>query len=432
MKDFLKEFKAFFENYGIPLESKFLIGVSGGVDSMSVLNLAIEAELNIEAAHVNYQLRGEESKRENKLVEDFCKKYSITLHSKKSKIDLIENIQIEARNIRYEFFNEILIDNNLDYIITAHHKNDNHETFFLNAIRGSGLKGLKGIPEKRGNIIRPVLCFTKNELLNYAQLNNIPFNNDSSNLENKYNRNFIRNEIVNKFSQRFPFYEKGLTKSIENIKKDYILIRELVNKTILPFVEKKEDNFFIHYDNNIPKHCWFYFLQDFGFNYDQISLWIKTNHQAGKQILSDQFRLINDRNYWVISPLKEIQSQQVFKINELQNIDSPIKLKVSKEITRFPIEKKNNIGLFNINKVTFPLTIRKWKNGDYMIPLGLKGKKKISDILIDKKVSIIEKENIYVMISNQEIIWLIGQCVSEKYKVRQGDEKNLKIVFLNK
>ena len=431
MKDFLKEFKAFFKNHKIPLESKFLIGVSGGVDSMSALNLAIEAELNIEVAHINYQLRGEESKRESKLVKDFCNKYSVPLHYKKSKINLSENIQLEARDIRYKFFSSVLIDNQLDYIITAHHKNDNHETFFLNAIRGSGLKGLKGIPEKRGNIIRPILYFTKNEILHYAQLKNIPYNHDSSNLENKYNRNFIRNEILNKFSNRFPSYEKGLSKSIENIKKDYTLLRELVNKTVLPFIKKKGDNYFIYYDNNIPQHCWFYFLQDFGFNYDQISFWIQTNHQAGKKILSEKFILINDRNYWIISPIKKSQNQQVFQINEIQKIDYPIQLNISKETTRFPIEKKDNIGLFNIDKVTFPLTIRKWKNGDYMTPLGLGGKKKISDILIDKKVPVIEKENIYVMISNQEIIWLIGYCINEKYKVKKPQKNVLKIIFLD-
>ncbi len=432
MKDILKEFKAFFENYKIPLKSKFLIGVSGGVDSMSVLNLAIEAKLNIEVAHINYQLRGEESKKENKIVKDFCNKYSITLHSKYCKINYSENIQNEARKIRYEFFNTILIGNKLNYIITAHHKNDSHETFFLNAIRGSGLKGLKGIPEIRGNIIRPILGFTKSDLLKYVELKNIPFNHDSSNFENKYNRNFIRNEIIKKLYNRFPSFEKGLTKSIENIKKDYTLLRQLVDKTVLPFIEKKEDNLTIYYNNNIPELCWFYFLRDFGFNFDQVSLWIKKKHQPGKQIINDKFRLIKDRDCWIISPVKESLNRQVFKINENQNINFPIKLRISKEMTNSPIQKNHNIGLFDLNKITFPLTIRKWKNGDYMTPLGLRGKKKISDILIDKKISIIEKENIYVLISNHEIIWLIGHCVSENYKVKQRNKKNLKITFLGK
>ena len=431
MKDVLKEFKAFFENHKISLKSKFLIGVSGGVDSMATLNLALEAKLDIEVAHINYQLRGKENNKEYKLINEFCDKYSVTLHSKKTEINSLENIQIEAREIRYEFFNDVLAVNELDYVITAHHKNDNHETFFLNAIRGSGLKGLKGIPEKRGKVIRPVLHFTKNELLNYAQSKNIPFNHDSSNLENKYNRNFIRNKIIHKLTKRFPSYEKGLTKSIENINKDYLLLRELINNSISPYIEKKEEKIFIYYNNDIPEHCWFYFFQDFGFNFDQITSWLKTNHQSGKQILSAEFRLIKDRNCWIISPIKKNIVEDNYELKKFQNIDFPIKLKISKERAIFPIETKSNIGMFSLNKVTLPLTIRKWKNGDYMTPLGMKGKKKISDILTDKKVSIVNKENIYVIISNQEIIWLIGYCVSEKYKVEQIQKNVLKIIFSN-
>lgn len=431
MKDVLKEFKSFFENHKISLKSKFLIGVSGGVDSMATLNLALETKLDIEVAHINYQLRGEENNKEYKLINEFCNKYSVTLHSKKTEINSLENIQIKAREIRYEFFNDVLAGNDLDYVITAHHKNDNHETFFLNTIRGSGLKGLKGIPEKRGKVIRPVLHFTKNELLNYAQSKNIPFNHDSSNLENKYNRNFIRNEIIHKLTKRFPSYEKGLTKSIENINKDYLLLRELINKIISPYIEKKEEKIFIYYNNDIPEHCWFYFFQDFGFNFDQITSWLKTNHQSGKQILSAEFRLIKDRNCWIISPIKKNIVEDNYELKKFQNIDFPIKLKISKERAIFPIETKSNIGIFNLNKVTLPLTIRKWKNGDYMTPLGMKGKKKISDILTDKKVSIVNKENIYVIISNQEIIWLIGYCVSEKYKVEQIQKNVLKIIFSN-
>ena len=149
-----EEFENFFKKHQIPFDSKFLIGVSGGLDSMVTLSLAIKCKLSVEVAHVNYQLRGKESENETTLVEDYCKKNGIVFHLKMVEINPDENIQIQARDIRYKYFNKIIENQNLDYIITAHHANDNHETFLLNALRGSGIKGLKGIAEKRGKIGR--------------------------------------------------------------------------------------------------------------------------------------------------------------------------------------------------------------------------------------------------------------------------------------
>ena len=202
MKNLIEKFINFFEKYEIPLESKFLIGVSGGIDSMALLQLSLDANLNIEVAHVSYQLRKQENEVEISNLKEFCEKNSITLHLKKVLLDKSKNTQNEARNVRYQFFDEIINNCNLDYILTAHHKNDDHETFLNNAIRGCGLKGLKGIPEKRKNILRPVIQFSKEELLKYANSKGLPFYNDSSNFEDIYNRNFLRNNVLKNISRR--------------------------------------------------------------------------------------------------------------------------------------------------------------------------------------------------------------------------------------
>lgn len=429
MEGLLENFKIFFEKNRIPIDSKFLIGVSGGLDSMTTLSLMIESKLEVQVAHINYQLRKEENSKELRIIENYCKNASVIFHTKKVNIDPSKNTQIEARNLRYEYFDHLLAEHNLDFIVTAHHQNDDHETFLLNAIRGSGIKGLKGIPEKRSNIIRPVLQFSKSQLINYAKSKNIPYSNDSSNLDSYYNRNFLRNEILNPIKNKFPSYEKGMTISINNLKKDYLLLNELIEKMILPSVEKKGESYFIYPSKNISTHCWSHFFRKFGFNFEQISLWLNKEFQSGKYIESNSYKLIQDRDSWILSPIVKIERNKLTKLEVNQHISYPLKLSCSIGISKFPIPKNISLGLFKFDKLSFPLKLRKWKPGDFMYPLGAKGKKKVSDILVDKKISIIEKERTYVLLSNDEIIWLIGYCISEKYKVVKENEKILKVIF---
>jgi tRNA(Ile)-lysidine synthase len=429
MESLLENFKNFFKKNKIPIESRFLIGVSGGLDSMATLSLMLDSKLDVQVAHINYQLRKEENSKELRIIKKYCENSSVVFHAKKVNIDSSKNTQVEARNLRYEYFNQLVAEHKLDYIITAHHQNDDHETFLLNAIRGSGINGLKGIPELRSNILRPVLQFSKSQLITYAKSKNIPFNTDSSNLSSVYNRNFLRNKIFKSISTKFPSYEKGMTISINNLKKDYILLNGLIEKMILPSVEKKGESYFIYPSKNIPTHCWSHFFRKFGFNFEQISLWLNKELQSGKYIESSSFRLIKDRDSWILSPIIKIESNKEVQLELDKQITFPLNLICSTDISKFPISKNINLGLFNFSKILFPLKLRIWKPGDTMQPLGARGKKKVSDILINKKISIIEKEKTYVLISNDEIIWLIGYCISEKYKVIKENEKMLKVIF---
>ena len=429
MKNLIEKFINFFEKYEIPLESKFLIGVSGGIDSMALLQLSLDANLNIEVAHVSYQLRKQENEVEISNLKEFCEKNSITLHLKKVLLDKSKNTQNEARDVRYQFFDKIINTCNLDYILTAHHKNDDHETFLNNAIRGCGLKGIKGIPEKRKKILRPVLQFSKIELLEYANSKRVPFYNDSSNFEDLYNRNFLRNTVLKNISTRFPNYEIGLSKTIENLKRDYLVLEDLVEKIVSPYIEKKNQNIIVKYDKNIPINCWYHFFKKYGFNFDQISNCFNSKFISGKFIKSNNFRLIKDREYWILCPVLTDINNKKIKLELNQNYKFPIKLELIEQKRMEKIDKNKNIGLFDLSNINFPLTLRKWEYGDFMKPLGTNGKKKISDILIDKKVSIVEKENIYVILSNNEIIWLIGYCISDKYKLNSITQNVLKITY---
>ena len=425
-----KDFLAFFEQHKIKINSKFLIGVSGGSDSMALLDIGVKAGLKISVANVNYQLRNEESERESLIVKQYCLDNKLNFYSKEAEINPIKNIQNEAREIRYQFFNDLLEENKLDYILTAHHQNDNHETFFFNALKGNGIGSLKGIPEKNGIILRPLLQFTKTQLLMHVQENKIKFRTDSSNLTSKYERNFIRNEVFQRLSNKFPKFEQGLTNSINFLKEDYSLLNQLVEKIIHTQLEKRENHTLINFNNNIPKQTWFHFFKKFGFNYSQINNWVESNSQSGKFIESSTHRISKDRKNWILSKKTSFKkNDKIFHIGKNETIEKPIK--ITNHLCRtISLEKSNkNVEYFNSSKLDFPLKLRKWKSGDKIQPLGMKGSKKVSDVLIDFKISILEKENIYVLESNNDIIWIIGILINDKYKVDNNCSIYCKVVY---
>ena len=421
-----KEFLAFFKQQKIKINSKFLIGVSGGSDSMALLDIGIKAGLKISVAHVNYQLRNEESERESLIVKQYCLDNKLNFYSKKAKINPIKNIQNETREIRYQFFNDLVEENKLDYILTAHQQNDNHETFFFNALKGNGIGSLKGIPEKNGIILRPLLQFTKTQLLIYVQENKIKYGTDSSNLTSKYERNFIRNEVFQRLRNKFPKFEQGLTNSINFLREDYLLLNQLVKEIIQQIINEKKDHTLINFNNHIPRQAWYHFFKKFGFNYSQINNWLESNSQSGKFIESSTHRISKDRENWILSKkTNNKRNNKIFFIKKNEKIESPIKLTGHISDTHSLEMSNNNVEFFNFSKLDFPLKLRKWKRGDKIQPLGMKGSKKISDILIDFKISILEKENIYVIESNNDIVWVVGFLISDKYKL----DKNSSICY---
>ncbi len=428
-----KEFLAFFKQHKIKINSKFLIGVSGGSDSMALLDIGLKAGLNISVAHVNYQLRNEESERESFIVKKYCLENKLNFFYKEAEIDLLKNLQNEAREIRYQFFNDLVEENKLDYILTAHHQNDNHETFLLNALKGNGIGSLKGIPEKNGIILRPLLQFTKIQLLMHVQENKIKYGTDSSNLSSKYDRNFIRNEVLQSLSNKFPKYEQGLTNSINFLREDYSLLNKLVDEIIQPLLVESKDHALINLKSHVPKQAWYHFFKKFGFNYSQINNWLESNSQTGKFIESSTHRISKDRDYWTLSIKTTYKrNDKIFYINKNEAIEEPFKL-TSHLCETLSLEKSNNtVEFFNFSKLNFPLKLRKWKSGDKIRPLGMKGNKKVSDILIDHKVSILEKENIYVLESNNDIVWVIGILINELYKVDNNCSFFYKIVCQEK
>ena len=425
-----KDFLAFFKQHQIKTDAKFLVGVSGGSDSMALLDIGLKAGLNISVAHVNYQLRNEESERESFIVKQYCLENKLNFYYKEAKINILKNLQNEAREVRYQFFNNLTEEKKMDYILTAHQQNDNHETFLFNALKGNGIGSLKGIPERNGIILRPLLQFTKTQLLIYVQENKIKYGTDSSNLTSKYERNFIRNEVFQRLKIKFPKFEKGLTNSINFLNEDYLLLNQLVDEIIQPLLKEKKDHIQINFNSHIPRQAWCHFFKKFGFNYSQINNWLETNSQTGKFIESSTHRISKNRKNWILSiKTNQKRNDKIFFIDKNEAVGVPIKL-TGHLCETLSLEKSNkNVEFFNFSKLTFPLKLRKWKSGDKIRPLGMKGNKKISDILIDSKISILEKENIYVLESNNDIVWVIGILINERYKVENNCSLFYKIIY---
>ena len=420
---------------------QILLAVSGGMDSAVMADLFSKAEINFGIAHANFQLRGEESERDETFVrqlaekyqvEFFIKRFSTSDNAKKRKL----SIQVAARELRYQWFDEILNKKGYDVVATAHHLDDQVETFLINLTRGTGIAGLHGIPVKQGKIIRPLLFAWRNEIADYAALNQIAFVEDSSNLKDNYSRNKIRHQIIPQLQKINPSITKVLNDTIGNIKDVEMIFREVIEETRESIIKKNGETIMINLEEffqlNPLKTYAYELLSPFGFNQSNISDIICLEHSiAGKEILSPSHRLIRDRENIIIIPKIEIPVKcYKLSFNDLENgIREPVNFSFE-----FITGKPDNLklpareALLDLNRLNFPLTIRKWRRGDSFIPLGMTGYKKLSDFFTDLKFSKIDKDNQWLLCSGEDIVWIIGQRIDERYKVERETLKILKIM----
>lgn len=413
-----------FKNVLFTNNDRLILALSGGVDSVSLFHLLRLSGFKFEAAHVNYGLRGEESNEDEAFVEGLCKQYNIVYHIKNVATDYWEekaiNIQNEARNIRYQFFNQ-LTENPNDKILIAHNQDDNIETVLMNFTRGTGISGIAGLSPMNKNIIRPILFLTRKELEMFLIENKFKWREDKSNASHNYKRNRFRHLIVPEMKKENPAFTLAFDRYLANIKpvKNYFLKGLKAFKK--QYLSTEKDGFKLSWDE-IEELELFIFdvLKDFGFNQDQVRDIKNSISFSGKYFESNTHRLTIDRNCILIRDLIDINQSQSKSVEILEStklISKPIKLECSiSENTN--ILKRESIGQFDYNKLKFPLIVRKWNPGDKMKPLGLRGEKKISDILIDSKIPLPDKSNVYVLESEGEIVWLIGFVIGENYKVK--------------
>ncbi len=447
---------------------QLIIAVSGGVDSVVLCELCKQAGYNFVIAHCNFQLRGEESERDETFVKSLGEKYNVRVFIKKFETEKYaeENkvsIQVAARELRYGWFEDLTnlssgqgavgsekpgIQHRTSHIayrtflLTAHHANDNIETVLMNFFKGTGITGLRGILPRHGKIVRPLLFAKKEELLTFAEANNLPFVEDSSNVSDKYTRNYFRNQLIPSIQKVFPGVEENLINNIDKFKDIASLYNEAISFHKKKLVEKKGNEIHIPVLKLLKSKplitIVFEIIKEFGFTSHQTEEVIKILYSdTGKYISSATHKIIRNRNWIIISPHNTLEASNILiNENDKEVMFENGKLKIDKQTSeKIKLSADSAIALLDADSITFPLLLRKWKQGDYFYPLGMKkasgviAKKKVSKFFIDQKLSLADKEKIWIIESNKKIIWVIGKRIDDRFKVKDHTVNLLQIQF---
>ena len=430
---YVKEYNLFESNQTI------LLAVSGGIDSMILCDLFLKSNFKFAIAHCNFHLRGEESNRDERFVREYAQKNNIKIHVKDFDTysymkEKGKSMQVSAREMRYSWFNELLKEEGYSYIATGHHIDDSIETFFMNILRGTGIAGLHGILQKVNLVIHPLLFTGRAEIVNYQKENKLEFVEDSSNATTKYTRNKIRHELIPLVKEIAPNFDKIISKEIERFRETEVVFRSVINDAKTELLEIENQTIKISIEklkSYVPQKIFMYeILSDFGFNEATInSIEDALLETSGKQFYSETHRLVKDRDYLLIVKNKP-QNLNQYLIEESQtSVYSPIILhmEILKDLQYVKIPKNKEVAMLDYDKLTFPLILRKWKKGDSFFPYGLQGEKKISEFYKNLKYSILDKENQWLLCSENDIIWVVGQRIDDRYKITKSTKTIFKI-----
>ena len=415
---------------------KILLTVSGGIDSMAMVHLFSQLSVKIAVAHCNFSLRGAESDADANFLRDYSEQNKLHLYVKRFDTVgyAVENnlsTQIAARDLRYAWFEELTNKEGFDAYATAHNFDDQVETFFINLLRGTGIAGLQGIKNRNGNCIRPLLFATRTQIVDYALQNNIAFREDSSNQKNDYLRNRLRHHVLPALKESSERFESGFKSTFEILKQTNNFIDDEINRRRSLMIKKEGDYILIRLSylqqEGHRDFVLFELLRPFGFNQSDIGDIIKSlDATPGKHFLSASHRLITDREHLVLMPLKkEEKAFDTYKIcDNDQQTSYPLQLKFSVIDSReLKLRKSPAIAQLDCHKLQFPLTLRRWQQGDYFYPLGMHGRKKLSDFITDEKMSAIEKQNLWLLLSGDDIVWVAGHRIDERYKISSSTQK---------
>ncbi len=434
--------RKFIEKEELFLASDVLLcAVSGGKDSMVMLDILNKLKYRIEVAHINYMLRGQDSIKDLELVKQYCGDNDIVLHTKvldEQEVHHLNkgNLQEKARDIRYAWFNEIIESTSTQWICIAHHKNDVAETFLLNALRGAGVNGLRSIQSKIGLIRRPLMDTDDKDIRLYVKENNLPYRDDQSNLSDKYDRNFIRINTIKKLQERWPSAVNKLAHASSNVSREFDLLTHLITQESEKWISK--DKLEIKLGplselKKIPQYeiLIYHLLKDYGFNFDVIHQMISDHHEHGGMFRGESHTASIHHNYLLIQQDNRIKQEEV-PINSIGEVELTIGQLSLSIVHAVHQHKSSFVEYISLEESRWPLIIRTWKEGDKIKPLGMNGKeKKLSDILIDQKASYFEKQNQLVLIDkNGEIIWVIGRKLSEtvRYDINTTEYLKLELV----
>jgi len=423
------------QNFPFLNGKKLLLAISGGIDSMVLLDLFQKPNCNISIAHCNFQLRGNESDEDQYFIENFAEKNNIPFFTTrfdtaKFAQDFKLSTQVAARELRYRWFYELAEKESFDFILTAHHADDNLETFLINLSRGTGIGGLTGIPKQNDKILRPLLDVSRSEIEAYANENRLEWREDSSNASDKYVRNKIRHDIVPVLKALNPELLSTFQKTQNYLQQTQAMAEDAAILIYQQVAQQANDE--IHFNlkklQKLPNYrsYLYHWLHEFGFAAWN-DIYELTDSQSGKQVLAPKYRLVKSRDFLILSPLSDKDETPIFEITAAQQeVNFPINLSICKvnDIS----DVSNNTIFVDAEKIQFPLALRKWNEGDVFQPFGMNGQsKKVSKFFKDEGFSITKKEKTWLLCSGDQIVWIVGSRADERFKIHPTTNQILKI-----
>ncbi|HDZ40512.1 MAG TPA: tRNA lysidine(34) synthetase TilS [Bacteroidetes bacterium] len=423
-------------------QEKILLAVSGGIDSVVMLDIFVNLKYNIAVAHCNFQLRGKESDGDEKFVESLCRKKGLRFF--KNRFQTAEyacekgiSIQMAARELRYKWLNEIRKEESFDFVATGHNLNDSIETILINLTRGTGINGLTGISERSAYIIRPLLFASRKMITEYAEANMLEYREDSSNIQTKYTRNKIRHRVIPFLEQINPSVLDAIAETSDYLRSTYIIYEQAIKEKKTEITEYSDDSALINISSLKkldPLETWIYeIFKEWNFGKRQLNDIIHLiDAGTGKQLFSASHVLTRDRDRIIISS-SETREGNVTTINsaaEWRNIALIEKFEIIPR-KNLKISDDPSYAYLDADLIQYPLTLRRWKDGDFFYPLGMKGRKKISDLLIDMKISLPDKDKVFVLEMNNKIIWVLGFRIDDRFKVTESTVEVMQILKRN-
>lgn len=442
LNDFFKRYVR--ENALVSPGEKVLLTVSGGVDSMVMLSLFAEAGYDVGVAHCNFQLRGQESDEDEVLVERQAARYGIPFYNMrfdtKGEMEFTgESVQMVARRLRYAWFDELCDTHGYDKIAIAHHVDDSIETFFINIFRGTGLRGLTGINVTNGRVIRPLLFASRKEILEYAHAMEIPFREDSSNRSTKYLRNKIRLGLIPRMREIDPRIGEQMSVNIQRLTEAQLFIDRCMDKIAAEVESRHEGMVTIDLeriaDKELPANfIIFELLKKYGFKGDVIDALYKSllAGSSGKRFYSKEWVAYTDRGRIIVSEIPDSDSREVSIPDGAGKAyfgDCMLRMEHMSVDDVPSLIQPDDTALIDEDKLQYPLSLRRWCDGDRFIPFGMTGHKMVSDFLIDEKVSMAEKARQFVLCSGTDIVWVVGRRIDDRYRIEKSTERVVRITI---
>ena len=420
-------------------EKPVVVGISGGADSVALLHILVSLGYKCIAAHCNFNLRGDESFRDEQFTIDFTKRLQVPLckisfETNKYAQENRLSVEMAARELRYRWFEELLNTYDADAVAVAHHRDDSVETLLINLTRGSGLTGLTGIKPKNGNVVRPLLCVSREDIYAYIENNGLEYVTDSSNSSDIYTRNFIRLKVIPLLEEINPSVKASLARTANHLYDASLIYNHSIEEARKVIIQNNRLSISALLSFPAPATILYEMLKSYGFSRTVCeSIFTVLDKDSGKIFYSSTHRLLKDRSDLLIDVLSG-EDNRAYLINlEDDNVDLPVELKPEIVVIKedYQIEKDRKFAYFDFDKLSFPLVLRHWQEGDWFVPFGMKGKKKVSDYFSDKKFSLFDKEKTWLLCSGQDVIWIVGERTDNRYRIEKTTKRVLKLKFID-